>query len=162
MPVCSASDSPVRQSSSVTGWAASGQRLVRFVGAGSKSSSPWSSCEASAPARLGRLGPAAGRAHRLVSDVADGADQRFVLRAEFGPQATHVYVDRAGTAEEVVAPHLLQQLCPGGTRGRRAGRGTPSSSNSLQVRIEGTPTQACGVGASSIARSPRVILPTFS
>ena len=49
----------------------------------------------------------------LVADVADGADQRLVLDAELGPQPADVDVDRAGAAEVVVAPDLLQQLRAG-------------------------------------------------
>src|SRR4051794_6749963 len=49
----------------------------------------------------------------LVAHVPDGADQRLVLGAELGPQPPHVDVDRAGAAEVVVAPDLLQQLGPG-------------------------------------------------
>ena len=51
--------------------------------------------------------------HEPVADVAHGADQRLVLGAELGPQPPDVDVDRAGAAEVVVAPDLLQQLRPG-------------------------------------------------
>src|ERR671916_2656340 len=64
------------------------------------------------------LGPLPGShaaqwADELVSDVAHGADELFLLRAELGAQPPHMNVDRAGAAEEVVAPHLLQQLGAG-------------------------------------------------
>src|SRR5215203_690160 len=49
----------------------------------------------------------------LVTDVADGADQRLVLGAELGPQPADVDVDRARATEVVVAPDLLQQLRAG-------------------------------------------------
>ena len=51
-----------------------------------------------------------GRDHEAVAHVADRADQRLVLRAELGPQPADVHVDRAGAAEVVVAPDLLEQL----------------------------------------------------
>src|SRR5690606_21276217 len=38
------------------------------------------------------------------------ADHPLVLGAELRPQPPDVHVDGAGAAEEVVAPHLLQQL----------------------------------------------------
>ena len=48
-----------------------------------------------------------------VAHVADGPDQGLVLGAELGPQAAHVHVHRAGTAEVVVTPDLLEQMGPG-------------------------------------------------
>src|SRR3954464_1673360 len=57
------------------------------------------------------------RTHRLgdelVADVAHRADERLALRAELRAQTSYVYVDRAGAAEVVVAPDLLQQLRTG-------------------------------------------------
>jgi len=47
------------------------------------------------------------RADGLVADVAHCGDELLVLRAEFGPQPPDMDVDRAGAAEEVIAPHLL-------------------------------------------------------
>src|SRR5690606_40682355 len=35
-----------------------------------------------------------------------------LFRSELGAQPAHVHVDGAGTAEVVIAPHLLQQLRP--------------------------------------------------
>ena len=57
--------------------------------------------------------PAAGGADRFIAHVADRADQRFVLRSEFGAQPSYVHVDRAGATEEVVSPYLVQQLRAG-------------------------------------------------
>jgi len=51
----------------------------------------------------------ASAADELVADVADRADHRLVLRAELGAEAAHVYVDRPGAAEVVIAPDLLHQ-----------------------------------------------------
>ena len=65
------------------------------------------------PARAAARGRVGDLLVELVADVADGADQRLVLGAELGPQPAHVDVDRAGAAEVVVAPDLLQQLRAG-------------------------------------------------
>src|SRR4051794_23030293 len=54
-----------------------------------------------------------GLGDELVADVAHRADERFTLRAELRAQAPYMYVDSAGAAEVVVAPHLLQQLGAG-------------------------------------------------
>ena len=60
-----------------------------------------------------RRAPPSRRQHEPVADVADGADQRLVLRPELGAQPPDVDVDGAGAAEVVVAPDLLQQLVAG-------------------------------------------------
>ena len=73
-----------------------------------------------------------------IPDVADGPDQALVVAAELGPQTTDVDVDRAGAAEVVVAPHLLQQLLAGEDPARMLGRNF-SSSNSLNVRSSARP-----------------------
>ena len=49
----------------------------------------------------------------LVANTAHGLNQRFVVWTEFGPQAPDVDVNRVGTAEEVVAPDLLEQFRAG-------------------------------------------------
>ena len=59
----------------------------------------------------GRTSP--GRPNRLVTDIADGADQRLVLGPELCAQPAHMHVDGAGAAEEVITPNLLQQLSSG-------------------------------------------------
>jgi hypothetical protein len=61
---------------------------------------------------LGLLGRAFAlfRSDEAVSHVADGADQRLVLGAQLGAQPPDVDVDRAGAAEVVVAPDLLEEL----------------------------------------------------
>src|SRR5690349_15958458 len=59
------------------------------------------------------LGPVALDRHEPVADVAHGADQGLVLGAELGAQPPDVDVDRAGAAEVVVTPDLLQQLRAG-------------------------------------------------
>ncbi len=48
--------------------------------------------------------------HELITDVADGADQGLVLRAELGAQPADVNVDGPGAAEVVVSPYFLQEL----------------------------------------------------
>src|SRR4051812_1889938 len=53
------------------------------------------------------------RNHEAVADVADGSDDLLVLDAELRPEPTYVDVNRAGAAEVVVAPHLLEQLGAG-------------------------------------------------
>src|SRR5258705_4410111 len=64
--------------------------------------------------RLGRIRQLATRRYdELVADLADGPDHRLVLGTELGPQPPDVDVDRAGTAEVVVAPDLAQQLVAG-------------------------------------------------
>ena len=52
--------------------------------------------------------PVALDRHEAVADVAHGADQGLVFGAEFGSQSPDVNVNRAGAAEVVVAPDLLQ------------------------------------------------------
>src|SRR6266536_4487541 len=50
---------------------------------------------------------------QLVADASNRGDHRFVLGAQLGSEPADVDVDRAGAAEEVVAPHFLQELGPG-------------------------------------------------
>src|SRR5215469_4622350 len=59
---------------------------------------------------VSRSGTAALEGDEPVAHVADGADQRFVLRAELGAKPPDMDVDSSGTAEVVVAPDLLEQL----------------------------------------------------
>src|SRR5436190_16183142 len=59
--------------------------------------------------------------HEPVADVAHGADQGLVLGAELGAQPPDVDVDRAGAAEVVVTPDLLQQLRTGKDPARMLG-----------------------------------------
>src|ERR1700712_2895867 len=63
--------------------------------------------------RLGNGRATPGGTHRLVAHVAHGPDQRLVVRTELRPQPSDVDVDGPGATEEVIAPHLLQQLCAG-------------------------------------------------
>ncbi len=76
------------------------------------------------PARTGCAGRAVPRRtapavlagldrHETVAHVAHGTDQRLMLGAQLGPQPPDVHVHRAGPAEVVVAPDLLQQMRPG-------------------------------------------------
>src|SRR6201996_5093733 len=51
--------------------------------------------------------------NETVADVAHGTDQRLVLGAELGPQPPDVHVHRAGAAEVVITPDLLQEVGPG-------------------------------------------------
>src|SRR5664280_517308 len=51
--------------------------------------------------------------HETVADVAHRPDEHLVLQAQLGPQSSHVDVHRAGPAEVVIAPDLLEQLSPG-------------------------------------------------
>src|ERR1700733_11747586 len=60
------------------------------------------------PSLVGALGR-----NEPVAHVADRPDQRLVLGAELGPEPSHVHVHRAGAAEAVVAPDLLEQGGPG-------------------------------------------------
>ena len=70
--------------------------------------------------------------------------KRLVLGAELRPQTTHVDVDRAGAAEEVVAPHFLQQLCPGEYPTGML-REVLEQLEFLVSQIKGPSTQSCGV-----------------
>src|SRR4051812_11276659 len=82
----------------------------------------------------------------LVAHVPDGADQRLVLGAELGPQPPHVDVDRAGAAEVVVAPDLLQQLGPGEDPARVLGE-VLQELELLERQVERLALEPAGVGA---------------
>ena len=58
------------------------------------------------------------RAAEELTEVVNCGPFRSATRlgAELGAQPSHVDVDGAGAAEEVVPPDLLQQLRPGNTR----------------------------------------------
>src|SRR4051794_6680584 len=62
------------------------------------------------------------RQHEPVAHVADGADERLVLRPELRAQPSDVDVDGPGAAEVVVAPDLLEQLLAGEDAARVLGQ----------------------------------------
>src|SRR6201992_1574102 len=60
--------------------------------------------------------------HETVADVTDGADQGLVLGAQLGPQPPDMHVHRAGAAEVVIDPDLLQQVGAGENAARVLGQ----------------------------------------
>ncbi len=69
-----------------------------------------------------------------------------MLGAELGPQSTHVHIDGAGTAEEVIPPHLVQQLRTGEYPAGMLGQ-VFQQLELFVGEVKGTATQARGVGA---------------
>ena len=104
---------------------------------------PWSSSPASWPVRWSSLAP--GRWHEPVTNVADGANQRLVLGAELGAQPPDVHINRAGAAEVVIAPDLLEQLGPGEDPGRVLGQELQQL-EFLERQVERAAAQAGRVG----------------
>src|SRR5262245_30773730 len=89
--------------------------------------------------------PGLVRREQLVADAADGRDHRLVLGAELGPEAADVDVDRAGAAEEVVAPDLLEELGPGRDPAGPGGQ-EPQQLELLVGQVEGAAAEADLVG----------------
>ena len=68
-----------------------------------------------------------------------------MLGTELGPQPPHVYVHRAGAAEVVVAPHLLQQVRTGEHPARVLGKELQQL-EFLEGQVEHPGAQPGGVG----------------
>src|ERR1700761_72568 len=83
--------------------------------------------------------------NETVADVAHGADQRLVFGAELGPQPPDVHVHRAGAAEVVITPDLLQEVGPGKDPARVLGQELQQL-ELLEREVERAPAQPGGVG----------------
>src|SRR5664280_2838109 len=85
------------------------------------------------------------RYDELVSDVADRADERFVLGPELRAQPAHVHVDRPCAAVVVIAPDLLQQLGAGKHPARVLGQ-VLEQLELLEGQVERSVAQPAGIG----------------